>query len=385
MPWEEKTTMSNRKEFIVKAIAKEISFSQLCREYNITRKTGYKWLNRYLNGESLEDKSKAPFHSPNRTPEAMEQLILSFRESHPAWGPRKMHKVLENKGHENLPATSTIAAILKRNDMIPIEESLKHIPYKRFEYEKPNQLWQLDFKGDFFMLNKQRCYPLTVLDDHSRYSLAVDAKGNQKSDGVFETFNRIFKEYGLPNAILCDNGIPWKDNRNGYTPFEILLMRLNILPIHGRVYHPQTQGKEERFHRTMKAELLKYTAMKDLTHAQQCFDIWRQEYNHERPHDALNLEVPAKRYEESKIPFPDIIKDPDYDTGARLRKVNCKGFISIKNHRYYLSESFIGQFIRLLQDEDEHLIKLCYGNFEIAKIDLKEQTFITKKIYRLKQ
>jgi transposase InsO family protein len=385
MPWKEKTIMSTRQEFIAKAISKEVSFSQLCREYNITRNTGYKWLNRYLNSESLDDRSKAPFNSPNKTPEYTEQLILSARDSHPAWGPRKLHKFLENAGHDNLPAPSTIAGILKRNDKISPEESIKHTPYKRFEYEKPNQLWQLDFKGDFAMLNGQRCYPLTVLDDHSRYSIAVDAKENQKSHGVFETFYRIFKEYGLPNAILSDNGVPWKDNKNGYTPFEIYLMQLNILPIHGRIYHPQTQGKEERFHRTMKEELLRYKVIKDLTHAQQCFDTWRQEYNNERPHNALNLDVPAKRYKESKNTLPSTIKDPDYDTGVTLRKVNCKGYISINKHRYYLSESFIGRFIRILHTEDESLIKLCYGNFEIAKIDIREKEFLSRKIYRLTQ
>jgi transposase InsO family protein len=385
MPWEEKTVMSTRQEFIARAISKELSFSQLCREYNITRNTGYKWLRRYLNGESLDNKSKIPFSSPNKTPECTEQLILSARDSHPAWGPRKLHKYLENAGHNNLPAPSTIAGILKRNNKISPEESIKHTPYKRFEYEKPNQLWQLDFKGDFAMMNGQRCYPLTVLDDHSRYSLAVDAKENLKSHGVFETFYRILKEYGLPDSILSDNGVPWKDNNNGYTPFEIFLMQLNILPIHGRIYHPQTQGKEERFHRTMKEELLKYKIIQNLEHAQQCFDSWRQEYNYERPHNALNLEVPAKRYRASKKTFPSIIKEPDYDTGVTLRKVNCKGYISINNHRYYLSESFIGRFIRILQTEDEYLVKLCYGNFEIAKIDIKEKVFLSRKIYRLTQ
>jgi transposase InsO family protein len=383
MPWEEKTAMSTRREFIAKAISKEISFSQLCREYSITRNTGYKWLNRYLNGESLEDKSKVPFKSPNKTPENIEQLVLSARESHPAWGPRKIRRVLENAGHKELPAPSTVAAIFKRNNLISPEESINHTPYKRFEYEKPNQLWQTDFKGDFAMLNGQRCFPLTVLDDHSRYSLTIDAKDNQKAIGVFESFNRLFKQYGLPNALLCDNGVPWKDNKGGYTLFEIYLMQLDILPIHGKAYHPQTQGKEERFHRTMKDELLKYTVIADLSHAQQCFDAWRQEYNYERPHNALNLDVPAKRYKESNRLLPAIVKEPEYDTGSVTRKVNCKGYISISKHRYYLSESFIGRYIRLLHTEDESLLKLCYGNFEIAKINLKEHEILSRKIYRL--
>lgn len=383
MPWEEKTVKLTRQEFIARAIAAETSFSQLCRDFNITRKTGYKWLNRYLNGESLDDKSKAPFNSPNKTSEIKEQMVLSARESHPAWGPRKLHKVLENAGFSDIPAPSTIAAILKRNNLISPEESIKHTPYKRFEHKNPNDLWQLDFKGDFAMLDGNRCFPLTVLDDHSRYSLAIDAKSNQRALGVFDTFYRLFSEYGLPSAILCDNGVPWRDSNGGYTNFEILLMQLNILPIHGKPYHPQTQGKEERFHRTMKEELLKYKVINNIEDAQLTFDAWRHEYNHERPHNALNLDVPAKHYKPSKLKLPELIKEPEYDSNAVLRKVNYKGYISINKNRYYLSESFTGRYIQIKQTVEENIIKLCYGNFQIAKIDLRDKVFLSKRIYRL--
>lgn len=383
MPWEEKTVESIRQEFIDKAIADEISFSQLCREYSITRKTGYKWLKRYSNGESLSDKSKVPFHSPNKTSESQEQLVLSLRELHPAWGPRKLHKALENAGHTNLPAPSTIAAILKRKNLISPEESIKHMPYKRFEREKPNELWQLDFKGDFVMLDNKRCHPLTVLDDHSRYSLAIDAKPNHKAVGVLESFNRLFREYGLPEAILCDNGSPWKDINNGFTLFEVLLMQLNILPIHGRIYHPQTQGKEERFHRTFKEELLRYTTIENVQNAQLIFDKWRYEYNYERPHNALNLDVPAKHYTASKIKLPEVLKEPEYDTNAVLKKVNAKGAAKINDHWYYISECFIGRYLRVQQTKEESIIKLCYGNFQIAKINIRDMVVLSKKIYRL--
>lgn len=383
MPWEEKTVKSTRQEFITKALTDEVSFSQLCREYSITRRTGYKWLNRYLNGESLNNKSKAPFNSPNKTPESQEQLVLSARESHPAWGPRKLRKALENAGHTNLPAPSTIAAILKRNNFISPEESIKHKPYKRFEWAEPNELWQLDFKGDFAMLDGNRCHPLTVLDDHSRYSLAIDAKPNHKAIGVLESINRMFKEYGLPQAILCDNGSPWKDINNGFTPFEVLLMQLNILPIHGRIYHPQTQGKDERFNRTLKEELLRYSSIGNLKNAQSTFDTWRYEYNYERPHDALNLDVPAKHYTASKIKLPAILKGPEYDSNADVKKVTAQGYIKINNHPYFISESFIGRYLSVQQTKDEGIIKLCYGNFQIAKIDIRDMVILSKKIYRV--
>jgi transposase InsO family protein len=382
MPWEGKTVEGNRKDFVCEAIAKNESLSALCRKYQITRKIGYKWLKRFENGEALKDRSRKPFHTPNKTPEANETLVLSKRNEHPTWGPRKLLRNLEDSGYTDLPATTTISDILKRNNRIEPEESFAHTPYIRFEREEPNELWQLDYKGDFAMLNKQRCFPLTVLDDHSRYSLAIDAKPNQQAYGVFETFNRVFSEYGLPKELLCDNATPWTDNTNGYTLFEIWLMQLNILPIHGRAWHPQTQGKEERFHRTLKEDLLKTKVFKDLPDSQANFDKWRYMYNNERPHEALSLDVPAKHYKTSKLKLPSIIKEPEYDDGNVLRKVNCKGYISINRHRYYLSESFIGKYVQLLNDVSEQNLRLIYGNFQIGKIDLSQQLFISRRIYR---
>lgn len=381
MPWEEKTVNQNRKEFVSKIISSEKSMSELCREFGISRPTGYKWLNRFMSGEKLNDKSHAPFHMPNKTPIDKEELILQARTRHPTWAARKLKRYLENEGHIELPAISTISNILKRNNCIEPEESIKHTPYKRFERAKPNELWQTDFKGDFAMLNSDRCYPLTVLDDHSRYSLCIDAKANQQAEGVFESFDRLFREHGLPEAILSDNGAPWCDSRNGYTPFELWLMQLDILPIHGRPMHPQTQGKDERFHRTMKQELLKWNVFLDLYNSQEMFDAWRYEYNYERPHEALGLDVPAKHYKESKIKLPEKLREPDYDANCRLRKVNCKGYISINNHRYYISETFISKYLELI-DEENDCISLCYGKFKVAKISLTERLFVSRKIYR---
>ena len=380
MPRKEKTVTTSREEFVVKAVAKEESFSALCREYGITRKTGYKWLNRHMRGETLGDKSRRPFHTPNTTPQVKEELVLTARESHPAWGPRKLHRSLQDAGHVDVPPPSTIAAILKRNDGIALEDSLMHTPYCRFERSTPNELWQMDFKGDFAMCNGNRCYPFTALDDHSRFSLAIDAKPNQLSGRVFESVDRMFREYGLPQAILCDNGVPWGSSKYGYTHFEIWLMQLDILPIHGRPYHPQTQGKEERFHRTMKAELLRYHSMNDLQDAQSHFDLWRNEYNNERPHHALGLAVPASKYRSSKRTYTTKAVEPVYEPGRPLRKVNCKGYISVQRHRYFLSELFAGRFIELIPIENQ-TVRLCYGNFEIARIDLSQQQFVSRKIY----
>jgi len=382
MPWGEKTVLSSRQDFVVEAMQSEQSFSSLCRKYGISRATGYKWTKRYINGEPLTDRSRAPLKKRGKTPETIEALILKARDSHPAWGPRKLKRYLENQDYNGIPARSTIAEILKRNDRIEPEASQQHKPIRRFERKHPNELWQLDFKGDFAMLDENRCHPLTVLDDCSRYSLCVDAKDNQKGEGVCSSFQRLFEQNGLPLSVLCDNGSPWGDSRNGYTQFELWMMQLDILPMHGRPLHPQTQGKEERFHLTMKKELLTRRPMANLEDAQDQFNIWRHEYNHERPHEAIMLKTPSQVYRKSQRKLPARLKEPIYDDGARLRKVNYKGYISINNHRYYLGDALIGKYIQLIDCEPDTL-KLCYGRFQIAKIDLRERLFVSKKIYRL--
>ena len=239
----------------------------------------------------------------------------------------------------------------------------------------------MDFKGHFGMLDGNRCHPLTMKDDHSRNLLCLDAYDNERWDSVKGSLERVFRKNGLPNAILCDNGAPWGDSHGGYTLFELWMMQIDVLPIHGRPLHPQTQGKEERFHRTLNEDLIKRTPIRDLAHAQRLFDDYLIEFNTERPHSALGLDVPAKHYTRSSRQLPETLREPEYDTGKTLRKVNCKGYISLRNHRYYLSETFIDKYIEL-SCLDEKTIAVCYGNFVIAKIDMDEQLIISKRIYR---
>lgn len=381
MPWGNKTVEELRLEVVNKIIRQENSVAAICREYNISRTTAYKWLQRYQDGEDFSDRSHTPKTIYNKTSSEQENLILKTRDEHPAWGARKIHRYLEDKGLYSLPAVSTISDILKRNNRIDLEESPKHTAFKRFEMNSPNELWQMDFKGHFSMDNGERCHPLTILDDHSRFSLCVQAKENERYSGVKNSLIQVFQEFGMPRAILCDNGRPWGDSTNGYTPFEIWMMQLNILPIHGKPMHPQTQGKEERFHRTMNNELLKYTIIKDLEHAQKEFDMFRYSYNYERPHEALDLDTPSKHYKVSKRKYDGTEKEPEYGEGCQLRKVNYKGYISIRNHRYYLSESFIGKYVGLEPVGNEK-INLYYGNFIIAQIDLNECLFTSRRIVR---
>ena len=381
MPWECRSVETIRKEFVAKAIMGEESISALCRQFGISRPTAYKWIERYRNGDNMSDKSHEPFFKPLKTSPEKEYLIVETRINHPTWGARKIQRYLADRGFTDLPAASTISDIIKRNGLVSVEETEKHTAWNRFEKENPNDLWQMDFKGHFGMLNNNRCHPLTVLDDCSRYSLCIDAKDNECWNGVKSSLERLFYENGKPYAILCDNGPSWGHCKQRHSAFDLWMMQLDILPMHGRPLHPQTQGKEERFHRTMKKDLLERTAIRDLVHAQEEFDLFRYCYNNERPHEALNLDVPAKHYKPSKRIYIDKINEPEYDSGRQLRKVNFKGYVSIRRKRYYLSEVFIGKYLEI-SEKDNNRISLNYGNFQIAEIDLDEQLVVSRKIFR---
>lgn len=381
MPWKEETVEQLRRTFVIRASQVGCNFSALCREYGITRKTGYKWQERYQSGLPLQDQSRAPSFRPGKTPPEIEELITSVRSEYPTWGARKILRYLSDRGNVDLPAPSTATAILKRHGFVTPEQSAQHKAFQHFTRDRPNDLWQMDFKGHFAMMDGNRCHPLTMKDDHSRNLLCLDAYDNERWDSVKGSLDRVFRENGLPNAILCDNGSPWGDSHGGYTLFELWMMQIDVLPIHGRPLHPQTQGKEERFHRTLNEDLLKRTSIRDLAHAQQLFDNYLIEFNTERPHGALGLDVPAQHYERSSRTLPKTLKEPEYDIGKTLRKVNYKGYISLHNHRYYLSETFTDKYMELSYLDDK-TIAVCYGNFIIAKINIDEQLIISKRIYR---
>jgi transposase InsO family protein len=316
MPWKEVSTVSLRFEFVNQALMKNANISQLCRVFGISRKTGYKWLQRYIEDgkDGLQDRSRRPHTSPNRTPHTVEQKVLLVRDEHPAWGSRKIHRWLEMKGADPIPPPSTITEILRRHGRIDPEESKKHRPCQRFEAEKPNEMWQMDFKGHFPMANGNRCHPFTVLDDHSRFCMGLRACENERRDTVKSHLTGIFRRYGMPDKLLMDNGPPWGGYHHGrLTRLGVWLVQLGIHVIHTRSYRPQTIGKEERFHRTLSDEVLRHHSIRNLRHAQRCFDTWREIYNHERPHEGIGLIVPGSRYLKSMKPFPETLPPVVYD------------------------------------------------------------------------
>ena len=374
MPWKDWSVTEQREEFVKLASAPGANKSEVCRRFAISREKGYKWLRRYSREGvgGLCDRSRRPKESPERTPKSTERAVLTIRaESNNAWGGRKIAKVLERKGRIHIPSPSTITEILRRHGKLHQNVAEHPGPFLRFEHEAPNDLWQMDFKGHFAM-RRQRCHPLTVLDDHSRYSLGLEACSNEQDQTVRACLVVIFRRYGLPFKMLMDNGSPWGDARdNPYTIFTVWLMQLGIRVTHGRPYHPQTQGKDERFHRTLKAEVLANKTFADFSGVQKAFDKWRHRYNHERPHQALGMNVPASRYRASQRSFPEQLPEVIYDHADIVRKVDANGWICLRAQYWRISKAFRGKRVALRPAADDRVLSVNFGAHKIGMIDLR--------------
>ena len=242
MPWKEVSIMSQRLEFVQMASSGQANIRQLCRHFSISPPTAYKWLHRFQQSkqpQSLLDRSRRPHHSPKRTAGEIERLVVEFRVAHPAWGGRKIRARMVALGYRDVPQPSTITAILARHELIDPRESAKRQPFCRFEHQRPNDLWQMEFKGDF-ALDQGRCFPLTVLDDHSRFALGLQACPGQSNMPTQTALRDVFRRYGLPVRMTMDNGSPWgSSNKPAHTHFTIWLLRLGIAVSHSRPHHPQ--------------------------------------------------------------------------------------------------------------------------------------------------
>jgi len=375
MAWKECDRVSLRREFVSLGSMEGTNLAALCRRFGISRKTAYKWLARYRaeGDEGLADRSRRPHRFRLPTSPQVEQEVLAIRDEHPTWGGRKIRARLLHLGREEVPAASTITAILHRHGRIDREESAKREPWRRFERALPNELWQMDFKGEFKMTNGWWCYPLTVLDDHSRYSIGLIACGNQRWETVCDCLSSMFRRYGLPLAMLMDNGVPWSAPHlpRGQTRLSVWLMKLDIDVLHGRPYHPQTQGKDERFHRTLGLELLQGRHFDDLVHTQRRFDPWREMYNHERPHEALDMQVPATRYRVSQRAFPELIPPFEYDGICQVRVVRSPGRFNFRGRAFKISLAFVGEQVALRPSSEDGVWEVYFRHYCIGQLDLR--------------
>jgi transposase InsO family protein len=343
---------------------------QLCRRFNVSPMTLYKWLGRYRTegAAGLADHSRRPHRSPLQTGAEMEAAVLAIRHENPVWGGRKIAASLRRQGVASPPSPSTITEILRRHGEPMVAAGRK--VWKRFEHAAPNAMWQMDFKGDV-PFGGGRLHPLTVVDDHSRYAVILQAADNQRRATVQRAVQAAFERYGLPEVILTDNGPPWGDTgERQLTKFGVWLIEHGVAPWHSPPRHPQSHGKNERFNRTLDLELLQRTSFEGLRDAQQAFDAWRHRYNHHRPHDALNLAVPAERYQPSPRAFRQEVEPFDYAAGDIVRSVDVNGRCSFEHRRIKASKALIGKRIALRPTDCDGLYDLVFRNVVLKPIDL---------------
>jgi transposase InsO family protein len=381
MPWQEASPMSLRLEFVTLASVEGANLRQLCRRFAISPKTAYKWLSRFRAGgaDALADRSRRPLTRPTTSSARIEEIVLALREQHPSWGGRKLRHRLRTLQESQpaakritVPAASTITAILRRHDRLGARAGVPR-DWQRFEHDAPNRLWQMDFKGHFAM-SAGRCHPLTILDDHSRYALAVMACDNERMPTVRGHLEAVFGRYGLPERILCDNGPPWGNMMaDPHTELTVWLLRLGVKVSHGRPCHPQTQGKDERFHRTLAVEVIQGRHFDSLTACQKRFDEWRQVYNHERPHEALAMGVPASRYRPSDRVYPSTLPELEYGASEEVRTVTQDGFVSFRGRTYRIGKGFRGQRVGIRAgDAEGHEWKVFLGVHLVKALNIRQ-------------
>jgi transposase InsO family protein len=346
MPWREMSVMDQRIELVALARQAGVNRRELFHRFGISAKTGYKWLGRADEDEDwASDRSRRPHRISGRSEAHVEAAVLRVRERHPAWGARKIVRCLDRAGLE-APAASTVHAILVRHGCIVAP--VRSAAHCRFEHPAPNLVWQMDFKGRFALRTRHWCHALTVVDDHSRYA--------------------------LPDAFLVDNGSPWGDGPNqSWTKLGVWLLKLGVDVIHSRPYHPQTRGKNERFHRTLKAEVLALQHFDSFDDVQSAFDRWRRIYNHDRPHQALGQDVPASRYRPSRRSLPDKLPQPEYQPGDIVRTVGTtKGYVCFKGRLWPVSRAFYGERVALRPLGVDGCYGIFFGSRQIAGFDLRD-------------
>lgn len=378
MTWQVQTMQEQRIEFVRLAETETLSVRELCRRFGISPKTGYKWLARAEQGGEtwMVDRSRRPRVSPRRTDAAMEARIVEVRQQHPSWGGRKLRAYLQRAGVPQVPSPSTITAILERHDLLDPQATEQRQRPLRFEYPEPNALWQLDFMGHL-PLAQGRLHPLSLLDDHSRFCLGLWACADERRTTVQPWLQEAFERYGLPLAVLTDNGSPWgASGQRGVTALEVELIALGITVVHGRPYHPQTQGKVERFHRTLATELTNTRAFASLPEASASLASWRLCYNYDRPHQALDGQVPAERYRPSPRPYPtqppEIVYGPD-DVVRRVRGNSCCSF---QGRNWVIGRGAIGRDVGIRATATDGVFAVYFCHQQIATIDLHDPTCV---------
>jgi transposase InsO family protein len=371
MPWEEVNKVELRRMFVSAVDSGKWSFTEVCRQFGISRKTGYKWFHRFrLEGlKGLEDRSRRPYVIHYATGLKVVMELLVERDAHKTWGARKLREILKRRNVVP-PPERTANRILKRTGRIKPLETIQS-ETKRFERANPNELWQMDHKSAIHGSWSRRTVPFVVEDDCSRYLLGLKGLPDKGLVSTWDALWYIFGEFGLPDSMLSDNDQIFHGNK-GPSQFEARLMRLGIDILHGRPYHPQTQGKVERLNGTLQRDLLRNGYFRSAEELQAGFDRFRHEYNYERPHEALAMDVPGNRYRPSDRARPDTIPEMEYDSGAVLRKVQKDGWISWKSFAIGVGRGLHGERVEVR--EVEYGIEVYYGRYRTLGTSLDAST-----------
>lgn len=376
MPWRETSSMDERMRFVLACEDGIFSVTELCTRFGISRKTGYTWLERYADqgARGLVDQSRAPKTTPHKLANAVAEAIIQARRDHPDWGARKLLAWLTTHRSEladQLPAASTANAVLAHAGLLTPQRGRrrsKHPGGASMSTTAPNDVWTADFKGQFWLGNQQICYPLTVADGHTRYLLACTGLPSVEQVGVIPIFAELFGQFGLPAAIRTDNGVPFATSAlAGLSKLSVYWLKLGIT--HQRIApgRPEQHGRHERMHRTLKAKTTR-PAEVDMSAQQARFDAFRQEYNHERPHEALGMQVPATVYTPSARPLPTQVPEPNYPPHMQVRWVSNAGTFRFKRHQIFVCRPLIHEYIGLEETADG-IWSIYFYNVVVARLD----------------
>lgn len=374
MPWISKIVQEQRSLFITEYLRGDLSVSALCRKFSISRKTAYKWINRYKESgiDGLKNRSSAPLSNSRALSDDIICLIIKSRQEHPFWGARKL-KIWINKQypHLNIPAASTIGALLDRYGFIETRKKRRRTPPHQSRLSQshaPNDLWCADFKGHFKMKNKKRCHPLTITDAFSRYILVCEGFTSPSYKKTQNAFEKAFHKYGLPSVIRTDNGTPFASTgAGGLSSLSVWWIKLGIFPERIDVGHPEQNGQHERMHRTLKQETTN-PAKENLKAQQYAFDVFQKEYNEQRPHEALDYKTPASIYHHSSKKMPQHLLTMRYPENATLRKVISNGRIRWQGNLTYIHSALSGENVALTQ-RDDLLFNVHFGPIYLGCLD----------------
>ena len=375
MPWKETSPVNERVKFIAAFLEGSENFSELCERFGISRKQGYKWRERYESGgiEGLNDRSRAPLNHPQAVVEPLVELIVQERRKHPLWGPRKLLVVLARKYPTmEFPVASTVGELLKKRGLSGKRRRVRRsVPYpdRLGGYDSPNAIWCADFKGHFAVAGK-RCHPLTVTDGFSRYLLCCKSLKRPLCEPVRETFEDVFREFGMPDAIRTDNGPPFSSLAPaGLSRLAVWWLRLGIRPERIMPGRPDQNGRHERMHSTLKAETAR-PPRSSFRAQQRAFDSFRDEYNRERPHEALDYATPSKRYTPSLKSFPNKLPEFEYPSHFRVYQAMHNGVISVSGVQFYITCCVDDEYLGL-EEVDDGQWKVHLGPVPLGMIDVR--------------